>query len=46
MTRETLEFLRNLLSQAQIHAGSPNFREQAMALIRAMDELDAELESH
>ena len=43
MTRETAQFLLDLIGQVQISAGAPDFAEMAAALVKARDELEAVL---
>lgn len=40
MSRETLQFLRDLLKQVSLNAGDPEFGTLAARIIRARDELD------
>ena len=44
MTHETLLFLRDLCTKITFQSADPNWREAAMTLMRAQDELDAAIE--
>lgn len=41
LTRETLVWLRGLLDQQTINLGHPDGKAAAVAILKAMDELDA-----
>lgn len=43
MSRETVEYLLGLLNLVNLSGGAPDFREQAQKLIKAREELEAEL---
>ena len=43
MTRDTLLWLRGLLDQQTVNMGHPDGRAAAVAILKAMDELDAAL---
>lgn len=44
MTRETAQFLRDLLAGVTLNVGAPDFRETSARVNSALDELDAILE--
>lgn len=43
MTFETLQFLRNVCNLVDLRVRDENFRESALCMVKALDELDAEI---
>ena len=43
MTPETLAFLRTILDNLTLPVNDPSFRENALAMIKLLDELDKEI---